>query len=162
AIGLAAAALWILNLAAADWVERGYVREVLLWYANIGLVAVLTAGLVPLRQDGPMRRLDAFFGDLAYPVFLVHGLVGAVLGPVLMTLGLKEDTPVYFIACSLPILAAAILLSQATAYLIEPLRDRMRKPGRRAGAVAVLHGRADVLEVREAAPAIAEARLHRP
>ena len=161
AIGLGAAALWILNLAVGDWVERGYVREVLLWYANIGLVAVLTAGLAPLRRDGSMRRLDAFVGDLAYPVFLVHGLVGSILSPALMKVGLQEDTPAYFIACSLPILAAAILLSQAAAYLIEPLRDRMRKPGRPAGAIAALRSRTDVLEVREAAPAVAEAGLRR-
>ncbi len=132
-LGVAAAVLWAINLAAADWVDRGYAREIVMWYANIGLVAVLTAALAPLRQQGVLRRLDGFVGDLAYPVFLVHGIASSFTGLAIASLGANVpiSTPIYLAACVPLVLIASIVVARLASYLIEPLRDQVRAGGAR-------------------------------
>lgn len=103
------------------------------FYANMlavsALVVALAAGQVR-RQAGIWSEVDRQFGALAYPMFVMHWIVGFVISQSMFG-GETRGLGLAFVT-----LAATVALSRGLCHLqdaiIEPLRDRIR--GRRTGA----------------------------
>jgi len=96
-----------------------------LFYLGIGTSALVAATLADVTVSEGARRLDRFMGDLAYPTFLIHILVAALLNVALPGLLPRSAS---MVAISTPltlVLSAGMVAFQSAA--IEPLRDRLRQ-----------------------------------
>jgi peptidoglycan/LPS O-acetylase OafA/YrhL len=116
------AVVWLANLLAMDTsTPAGQTTTYGLgFYINLFSISVVIAGLATL----PRNRIDDYLGDLSYPVFLLHWLVGFLL---VANLGLKQSNGLLPLAVSiLPILVASILLSRVLQLTVNPLRSRVR------------------------------------
>lgn len=92
------------------------------YYLNAAALCWLTGILAMRRQAG----LDKALGDLSYPVFLVHWLIGFLVTLLLPGTGFG---PILWVL-SLPlIMVAAWVLSVMTHAFVERLRDRVRDDG---------------------------------
>jgi len=94
-----------------------------LFYLNLVFQGIAVAGLATLRPQ-PSGKIDSLLGDLSYPIFLCHWLVGYIIALVLFPgewrgIGLMLAT----IVCSTGV-AYVICLAQDA--LLEPLRSRIR------------------------------------
>lgn len=92
----------------------------------LGLAALLYLVAVLARLDAPtaFRRVDQALGNLAYPVFLVHWLVGTVMAGLLDA---ERSTALFW--ASLPaILALGWLVHYAVERPLDALRGRLRRP----------------------------------
>ncbi|MDJ0949738.1 MAG: acyltransferase [Alphaproteobacteria bacterium] len=91
-------------------------------YLGMIVVAYLVFALASRNASGFLNRLDCLLGDLAYPVFLCHWLVGAVVA-----YAFELPRSVELLTVSLPFV---VLASLAIRWLVElPLasvRDRVR------------------------------------
>jgi peptidoglycan/LPS O-acetylase OafA/YrhL len=120
-VGLAA---WSANLLAADTTGNGYLFGVVLWFGNTITAAVLVAAIGPQHASPAVKSADRLVGDLAYPVFLVHLLVGFFVRQAL------PDAPMgprFLALCSPAVLLASAALAQLARMILEPTRDRVRQ-----------------------------------
>lgn len=122
---LAALAIWIANLALAS--VTGGIRSTagfnVLFYVNMLSVAAVIATLASILV-GERSRLDAVLGELAYPVFLCHWLVGFALSHSLF-----QGAPRGLALAGATIAGAtavALVLALAQRRMVEPIRQRLR------------------------------------
>ncbi|HKF99337.1 MAG TPA: hypothetical protein VKB15_01850, partial [Xanthobacteraceae bacterium] len=94
------------------------------YYLNVAFLAVLVAGLARVRLGTRIHAFDKALGDMAYPLFLVHWLVGFLVSlaffpqtsrGLMLTL---VATPAGFIA--------AFGLAEINRRFTDPVRDYVR------------------------------------
>lgn len=111
--------MWLLNMAMPVF----YTSLLLLsFYLNLGIVAVLVFILARLQHD-KFRIIDKFLGDISYPIFLLHYLVGFYVA-IIFTPGKWRGIQLLVISTPIIIGMSAILAWFIT--IIEPLRDKFR------------------------------------
>jgi len=99
------------------------------FYASLlaALVAqVALLGLARSRMPGAVRQLDDFLGDLAYPIFLGHYLVGAAVSLIFARLGADLWGPVQFLVAFFLLHAFALGLHLSVERPVTIYRDRVR------------------------------------
>jgi peptidoglycan/LPS O-acetylase OafA/YrhL len=95
-------------------------------YLNL-LFQGLAVAALSLAQKGPSQSFDRVFGDLSYPVFLCHWLVGYAIALAFFPGQWR----------GIPLMVVTLIVSTAVAYVmcrihdaaIEPLRARVRASG---------------------------------
>jgi hypothetical protein len=92
------------------------------WYANLIFVAAVVFSLITFT-DARWRSVDKFFGDLAYPVFLSHWLVGFL---VWFICGVESRGIVILALTTVGSLCFAYVAVRICDYAIEPIRNRIR------------------------------------
>lgn len=126
--GIAAAALLMLFCYFCDLASETWYRQ----YAATIAAAIATVATAGLRHLRPMPvgagriafgrvdfgRLDRVLGDLSYPFFLLHHLVGLVVS---ILTGLTRDWPLFLVAASL-----SLLLSWGTRRYVEMPVEALR------------------------------------
>lgn len=114
-------AVWIVNLASMS-TETAAARAITYsvgFYLNLVALSAIIAGLAAFRRN----RIDDYFGELSYPIFLVHWQVAVVM---VIALGLVPHGIAAF-AWSLPIaVLVAMFLNQLLNMTIRPLRSQIR------------------------------------
>lgn len=124
---------WTAPPAVAAWTLAAYLAPVPLFrflgasefhvplYVSVG--AFFAVLLILARADpGRLRRLDAWCGGLAYPIYLLHYQAGFALAT---TVGLSRGWALFF--TTLPLLvAAASLVDQLNLRTVERLRSAIR------------------------------------
>jgi len=120
-------AAWASVVAIAVFVKpHGHLWDAI-FYLNLILIALCVVALAP--HD--FGRLDRSLGELSYPVFLVHWLVGLGLS------GWLGNRSLGLAVVSLPIIfCVSSLLVRGSNALIEPLRDSIRLRALRNGTTA--------------------------
>ncbi|MBD9392868.1 acyltransferase [Acidovorax sp. ACV01] len=94
-------------------------------YINLCSLAIfLCTNIRPPSSDAPISLWDKRLGDLAYPVFLTHWVVGFVVGQVF--LDGQHRGLLLFTVSLLPIIAISYALSEIADRMIEPLRNKVR------------------------------------
>lgn len=122
-VAMIAAAAWIINLVACGFsTQLGGIAFDVYFYVNFALLVVLVASLMPSMNQ--QWRLDRILGDLSYPIFLTHWVVGYGVSALLFGTGRTG----YDVLCAaLPvIIALSVLLALVSGHWIEPWRDRVR------------------------------------
>lgn len=97
---------------------QGPISEIVFY---LGLVVFGSVVMVLNAIKAP--TWDKFLGDLAYPVFVVHYLVAAL---VHVFFGLGQSGGVLFLASIPAIIALSVCLALLQSHLIEPFRDIVR------------------------------------
>lgn len=136
--------LWIANMICGAWIlSDDYVR-LGGFYLNSIIGAALVAALADWRPAATLRVVDAYMGELAYPVFLCHWLAGfavalAAFAPELRGTG-------FALAAILASLGIAVVMASLNARCIEPMRRNIRRragitvPRTRGGGVVTAAG----------------------
>lgn len=130
-IAAIACAAWLLNLTLCGLMGGpGSEFFNLFFYTNLGFFAIFLYAAV--SYPGRILRIkwDKKLGDLAYPVFLTHWIIGYVIS--LYFLDGQRRGVTLFIASLIPIIVISYALSRIADRLIEPLRSRVRS-GAKAG-----------------------------
>jgi peptidoglycan/LPS O-acetylase OafA/YrhL len=86
-------------------------------YLNLAFQCLAVAAL-SLMTRTPFLRLDKLFGDLSYPVFLCHWLVGYVLAMLVFPGQLR----------GIGLMVATLVASTGVAYIICQLQDAIVEP----------------------------------
>ena len=121
--GLAAIVGWTANFVVANWVVHDLtIRDGWMWYANILLIAAIVASFAPRRGHHIANKIDAFVGDLAYPIFLAHLTVRFA---VELWLGAAITFQLVMQTC-VAVFLCAFVMSRLSAAIVEPLRDAIR------------------------------------
>lgn len=107
---------------------QGPISEIVFY---LGLVVFGSVVMVLNAIKAP--TWDKFLGDLAYPVFVVHYLVGAL---VHVFFGLGQSGGVLFLVSMPAIIVCSVCLALLQSQLIEPFRDIVRA---RAKARLIAH-----------------------
>jgi peptidoglycan/LPS O-acetylase OafA/YrhL len=113
--------LWLVNYAAAGWYHGTYNKNFdIFFYTNIVILLILIFNVTDLASG----KIDKYLGDLAYPVFLVHWLVGFSI----YRLFHFEETRglLLFIITSIVTFIVANFLSYVYLITIEPIREKNR------------------------------------
>jgi peptidoglycan/LPS O-acetylase OafA/YrhL len=112
------------NVLITGFINTTYVTVVGL-YLDIALITIILAGLAPLRDARLIGTIDRKLGDLAYPVFLVHWLVGLIVVVALEPM-IAKPSPLLLVAALPPILIASAVLAWIGDKMIEPIRASIR------------------------------------
>lgn len=121
----AAAVLWTGNLVLCG--VAGGVRSAafeLFFYASLACLAAFLWSHLQLTRDCAATWWDKQLGDLAYPVFLTHWVVGFAVGQ--LVLGGQPRGLALFALSLLPTIGISYALSRWADRVIEPLRSRIR------------------------------------
>lgn len=105
------------------------------FYFNLAALLVIVGGIsaLPARaRSARAARIEKWLGDLAYPVFLSHWLVGFEVSRLL---GGASRGLLLFAVSVIPMLALSIALIRLEAIWIAPLRDRIRRRARPLGVL---------------------------
>lgn len=127
-----ALALMAVNFGVACYVGPTVSTSALSWYANLVLVVISVGFLATIRPNAFLSRIDRHLGDVAYPVFLTHWLLGFIVSlsfPIL-----KPGTPELFLGTLLPLLGLSIALALMFEKILEPIRSLIRGRSRRSNA----------------------------
>jgi peptidoglycan/LPS O-acetylase OafA/YrhL len=89
---------------------------------NFGILLVMFVGCLLINVGGPLRALDNYLGDLAYPLFISHYTVNALIGYFFEWL---PDLPRMWLSFIVA-LCVAVVLWWAVDSRISKLRDRVR------------------------------------
>ncbi len=116
--------VWIANTIAfvVAWPRSNFYRD-LFFYANVLLLTALIAGLSHESLSSRLKVVGRKIGDLAYPMFLCHWIVGFVIG----TLGSSERGFGLLALSAIPILTVSWLLAMSADGWLEPLRATIRR-----------------------------------
>jgi peptidoglycan/LPS O-acetylase OafA/YrhL len=127
-------AAWIANMLAGGAVFSetyifgwGYLLDTVLF-------AVVVSGLsgVSSLQSGPrLAYIDRLLGEWSYFAFLVHWLIGFMIGGALLG---ESRGWTLLLAVTLPVMAASAAFAVLNQRLVEPLRTRIRRSDERPGA----------------------------
>jgi peptidoglycan/LPS O-acetylase OafA/YrhL len=101
------------------------------FYLNLAFQCLAVAGMA--LHAAPMPPIDKFFGDLSYPIFLCHWLVGYVLTMLFFPGEFRSLGQTF--ATLIGATAVAYLVCLLQDRLIEPLRARVRSDVRKGLAV---------------------------
>ncbi len=96
----------------------------LVFYASLALLLAFIVATANTEASPLDRRL----GDLSYPMFLLHWLVGFPASAFLLSAGSHGLT--LLLLAALPLLASSWLLADLGNRIVEPLRDRIRGSAR--------------------------------
>ena len=136
--GSVALSLWLANLLMANsFLSPAYVYGPG-YYIGTVLFVLVVAGLAQAKAPLALMRLDNLLGDLSYPVFLLHWLVGFVIAAALMPDSLRGWH--LFLTALLPTLLGAAILAIVSHKFINPLRLRVRQSAAHREARAVDQG----------------------
>ena len=132
ALVFVASLVWGANLVLCGLVSRpgGWLFD-LFFYANLVALVVIIGGVVVLPVRRKPVRIAAFeklLGDLAYPVFLCHWLVGFEIS--LFVLDGQRRGLLLFAISVIPILVISLALIGIESRWIVPLRNRIRQGAR--------------------------------
>jgi peptidoglycan/LPS O-acetylase OafA/YrhL len=90
------------------------------WYLNLIALLLFMIASTHLDVSYPnIKRIGKYLGELSYPIFLCHWVVGFVMSELLH----RKDV---FYVSIIPILALSYLLSVLANGFIEPYRDKVR------------------------------------
>lgn len=120
------ACLTLINTAAAGWLG-GYSGRYFdaFFYSNVTLMFLLVIACSKVTTSGRLRRADKWLGDLAYPAFLAHWLVGYLVS--LLIFGNELTRGWLILLISVPIIIAlSLVMNRAIDSIIEPIRDSIR------------------------------------
>jgi len=125
---LVASLVWSVNLVLCGLVSRpgGWLFDTF-FYINLAALVVIIGGVVilPARSKPPrLAKLEKLLGDLAYPVFLSHWLVGFEIS--LFVLDGQMRGVLLFAFSVIPILVVSMALIGIETRWIAPLRNRIR------------------------------------
>lgn len=95
------------------------------FYMNLVSLCVFVACIATPSFRSMFSRSGKILGDLAYPVFLIHWIVGYAVS-VLVLEGQRRGLPLLAIS-ALPILAASFSLAWIAEHWFEPLRTKVRR-----------------------------------
>jgi peptidoglycan/LPS O-acetylase OafA/YrhL len=113
--------LWLVNYATAGYNHGTYnINFDIFFYINLAILFLL----IYIVADVSSGKIDRYLGDLAYPVFLVHWLVGFSM----FRLFQFEETRglLLFIITSIATFIVANILSIIYLLIIEPIRKKNR------------------------------------
>jgi peptidoglycan/LPS O-acetylase OafA/YrhL len=117
-------AAWIGNMMAAGLVFSTSYAYYLGYYLNVTFLAVLVIGLTRVRLGARLHAFDKALGDMAYPLFLVHWLIG-----FLVSLALFPQTPrgLMLTVVAMPAsFIAAFALAELNRRFTDPVRNHVR------------------------------------
>lgn len=121
----AAAFFWTGNLVLCGVAGGvGSPRFDLFFYANLACLAAFLFCHLGLAKDSAGAWWDKQLGDLAYPVFLTHWIVGFAVGQ--LVLGGQHRGMVLFALSLVPIIGISYALSRWVDRMVEPLRNKVR------------------------------------
>lgn len=117
--------VWTANLLVGGWMA-GIGGKFFNWffYVNLASLCAFVSCLAAPSFRAFFARSGKVLGDLAYPVFLTHWIVGYVVS-VLVFDGRRRGLPL-LAAAALPILGVSFFLSWMADRWFEPLRARIR------------------------------------
>lgn len=118
-------AAWLINLALCG-LTGGAGSEFFnfFFYTNLGLFAIFLYTTATPPGENLKIKWDKELGDLAYPVFLTHWIVGYMMSQYFLSGPRRGMT--LFIASLIPIILVSYALSKIANRLIEPLRSKVR------------------------------------
>ncbi|WP_343734021.1 acyltransferase [Acidovorax sp.] len=123
-------ASWLINLILCGFIG-GLGGKFFNWFFYVNLLS-LTAFLylnLPSSESTPTRWWDKKLGDLAYPIFLTHWIVGYAVSQLLLD-GQRRGI-ILFATSVIPIIAISYALSKIADSMIEPLRAQVRNKVKR-------------------------------
>jgi peptidoglycan/LPS O-acetylase OafA/YrhL len=120
------------NVMAGGSVMTDRYTEGIGYYVGTILFAVVVAGLANANYSRAIRLIDRWLGELAYPVFLTHWLVGFMLVVTIMP-GATRGWGLTFAAIPLTLVMSHALVVLNRRW-IDPVRTQIRNSG--ADAVA--------------------------
>lgn len=95
------------------------------FYVNLGALCVLVYCLTHAAMNKLWLGIGKYLGDLAYPIFLVHWIVG--FGVATWVLDGQKRGLILLAVSTFPILIVAGMLSWLANWWLEPIRDRIRR-----------------------------------
>lgn len=98
------------------------------FYANLALLFPLLACCVNTRIDSFARVFDKRLGDLAYPMFLVHWLVGGGISQVFYAGTVTRGWSILIMSLPLIVLTS-LMINRVLDGVIEPMRSAIRSRG---------------------------------
>lgn len=103
--------------------------SMLIYLLNLvpGILVVIAALELRLAADW-LQGLDRMFGELSYPIYLCHWVVGIAVAATAAELGLGDLTrgPILFLLSTPPILLFSLVLVHVSDRPINRLRDKVR------------------------------------
>lgn len=128
-----ACAIWLGNVALCGFLGglNGRFFE-LFFYINLVTFAVFLYASISSARADSSGRWDKLLGDLAYPVFLTHWVVGFLMGKVF--LGGTQKGLLLFTVSLLPVIAVSYIFSKVADGVIEPVRTRVRNGIKTSGS----------------------------
>ncbi|WP_448681068.1 acyltransferase family protein [Pseudomonas nicosulfuronedens] len=125
------AALWLLNAILCG--ENGGLGAQgfdKFFYINLLALTAICALITNSQIDARMKIAGKKLGDLAYPIFLTHWVVGFVMSKFI---GESRGLELFFVSTP-AIIALSYFLVKLADSIIEPIRDSVRPKGTRAEA----------------------------
>lgn len=117
--------VWMVNLLVGGWMAGiGGKFFNSFFYVNLASLCAFVSCIAMPYFRSMFARSGKILGDLAYPVFLTHWIVGYLVS-VLVLEGRRRGLPLLAIA-ALPILGVSFFLSWAADRWFEPLRTKIR------------------------------------
>lgn len=125
------AARWLARIGGAIWLANLFMMDTSTadgqavafgvgFYANLLSLGLLIAGLGRL----PRNKLDDYLGDLSYPIFLLHWLIGFL---IVSAFGFPQGRGLLvFTLALLPLVSSAVLLNTILEATVNPIRSRIR------------------------------------
>lgn len=116
---------WVLNLTFCAW----YPDRDLSFYFNM----VAFAGMLfsqPRMEASFLKKIGSSLGELSYPIFLCHWLVGTLVASFFGTLFHQPGYGLFMVSI-VPVFIVSFSLAKISDVLIEPIRNRVRGSERR-------------------------------
>ena len=120
--------LWIGNMIlCASFSSLGGQSFDAYFYVNLILLLALVSFLSSTTFSSEFHQQGKMLGDLAYPIFLTHWIVGFVMSRLVFGDEKYGSVGFSLLAASLPpILLISIFLARVAEVVVEPLRNRVR------------------------------------
>lgn len=116
--------LWIANTTSGGWIFSDDYARLEGFYLNSVIGAALVAAFAEWRPAAPLRVMDGYLGELAYPAFLCHWLAGFA---VALTFFEPDARGLDFTLAAIPAsLLVAVVMAALNQCWIEPLRRKIR------------------------------------
>lgn len=96
------------------------------FYSNIIIVSALVFALIYVKES-KYKKWDKFLGDLSYPVFLTHWLVGFYVSSILHP-DVWSGPDIFWLTALISIIVS-LILAHYTEKVVEPIRSRVRNMG---------------------------------
>ncbi len=116
---------WLLNVVICSFVSGlGEPLFSYFFYVNLACLLTLVACLSAHPLNSLFRNSGKTVGDLAYPIFLTHWIIGFMMSELF--LGGQERGLLLLAVSVLPILVVSFALSKLTDRWVEPMRAMVR------------------------------------
>lgn len=95
------------------------------FYINFLSVALVVLSIVITKDNKLLKKIGKSLGDLSYPIFLTHWIIGYIVGQVFLNGQLRG---LLLLACSLPLIVLiSYFLSKLVDNYFEPIRNVVRE-----------------------------------